>query len=78
MIVEGNLILSIILLFICLIMCYKRVPIAGIPIGIVTIFLCTTVWLFDSDLPTNPYYTLIIAIVALASIFSNALEVRRR
>lgn len=71
-----NLILAIILTIICLVMCWKPVPIAGIPISILTVFICMTVFLFDDTLPANPYFTVLIAIIAVSAMIVNGLKVK--
>lgn len=67
-------ILAVILMIICLLMCWKPVPIVGIPIALVTLFLSMSVFFQDETLPANPYFTLIIAVVAIGSILVNALK----
>lgn len=75
---DGNFILAIIILMLCLIMCFKRVPIVGVPIALVSIFLCLGVFLEDTAIPANPFFTVLVAVIALGALFANSLEIKGR
>jgi hypothetical protein len=76
MLEEANFIFALILLIINLVMCYKKIPIIGVPISILTWFLCAFIFIGDSNIPANPYFTLLLGLIATGSIIINASIVR--
>lgn len=78
MILDGNFILLVILLMINLLLCAKRIPIVAFPLTILSMALCMIVFIQDTNIPANPYTTLLLGIVAVCALVANALRVNQR
>lgn len=77
--VQGELFLIVVLLIINIVMCAKRIPIAGVPISIFTIYMSLVYFInmTTDQIPANPYTTLLLTIVAICALMSNAMELAR-
>ena len=61
-------ILSIFLLIFNLILCFYPVPYLGLPLGIITLCITGLYTIFDTSVPANPLFSLMVAVVALVQI----------
>ncbi len=75
---DENFILLILLLILCIVLCMKRIPIIGIIFGFITFFLCVTILVKDTDIPTNPEISILIALIGIITILLNVLKFREQ
>lgn len=67
-------VLSVIFLLINLVLMVRRVPLVGVPISIFTLYMGVVVFLKDTTLPANPYYSLFILFIAVMNLLINAAD----
>lgn len=71
------LIVSVVLLMVNLIMIYRPLPILAFPVELFTIYIYATVFLGDSTLPMQPFYTVFLALINVAGMAVNALSMKK-
>lgn len=67
-------IVAIIFLFFNFILIVKRVPLISLPIAIFTIYITVMVFLKDTTIPANPYFSFFIILIAVINLLSNVAD----
>lgn len=70
-------IVAVLLIFLNLFFAIKRLPVIGIPIAILTIYISATKFLIDTTIPVNPLFTILVVLFAIGNIFANALDMNK-
>ena len=75
---DENFILLIILMLVCIALCIKRIPLIGFIFGFITFFLCVSNLVFDTNIPSNPTISILVALIGVITIILNTLKFRER
>lgn len=76
-----SLLIALVLIFINLMFIFKRIPVIGFIIGIITISFSIVVFLTDSSLllfdSVTPYVTILVMLIASIQMLSSAVDFQR-
>lgn len=77
--IAGDFLLLIFLMVLCLVLIAKRIPLIGVPFGIFTFYISVAYFLEleATDIPANPFTTLLLTIFACCVLIAQGLELKK-
>lgn len=74
----AEFIFSIMLLIINLVLVYKPIPILAFPVELFSLYICATVFLSNSNLPMQPFYTVFLIMIICFALIVNAFDFNQK